>query len=114
MEDDLLAAHQPQLGDGIFATSGLAEAFVAVGRNLVGSDDQGIGVKRHGGAGLGFGQAPGGGRGGFAGQRGLVGLRRNGIERDLQACQKFAAEGRGRGKNEQARHVSGLKRQGRS
>jgi hypothetical protein len=103
MEDHLFPAHQAQLYDGILTRSRLAEAVAAVGGYLIGTDDQGIGVKRHDGAGLGFGQAQGGGNGGFSGLGGFVGLRRDGLERDLQARQKLAAEGRSGGKNERAR-----------
>jgi hypothetical protein len=100
------------LGDGILAAARLAEAVIALRRHLVGADDQRVGKTSGHGAGLGFGKAQGRAGGRFARKRGFVGFRCHGFKRELQAGQKFAAEGRGRGKNDKSRHVSGLKRGG--
>jgi hypothetical protein len=88
---------------------GFAEAVVAVGGDLVRADDQGVRVALHNRASLGFGEAGGGGGGVLARQGRLVGIRCDGFEGYLQACQKVPAKGGSGCENKQARHVADLK-----
>jgi hypothetical protein len=100
MEDDALAAHRAQLCGGARMIAGFADGHAVEIGDLVGADDDRLGVEPGDRVGLGEGQPEREVARRLAGMRCFVHIGRAHLERQAQALQQLLAVSRCRGEHQ--------------